>query len=558
MEQPQHPDRLSFPAALAVLRRHWLVGMFCVLSVPALAYGLSQLQQREYTASASLLFRDPGLDQKLFGSDFVAPAQDPTRAAATNAALVSLKEVARRTSRALDGVRTADQIEDAVSAEAEGQADVVSVNATDPSAAFAARVANTFGREYIAFRRQADRSKVREAQDLVQSQLQRLPQDQRGTREEESLRERERQLQILASLQTGNAELVQRAEVPKSPSSPKTLRNTIIGAFFGLVLAILLPFFLERLDRRIRDPRELEDRFQRPILGAIPQSRALGKNGPAGAPLLPSQESEAFSMLRANLRYFNVDRSTRSVLITSAEPGDGKSTVAWNLASAVANAGADPLVIEADLRHPSLGASENGLRANPGLSNVLAGEISLSDAVQEVPLPSRFNPDPYWSGSDVPVRTMDVVVAGSIPPNPIDLLESERMRRVIQEAMSRYDLVVLDTPPTAVVSDAIPLVREVDGVIVVARVGKTNREAVVHLRDQLTNLDAPVLGIVVNGVRSRGAYGYGYGSGYSPNPPSANGSLRLRSDDAAAEEFTKVDSRGESRQRFALRRRSRS
>jgi polysaccharide biosynthesis transport protein len=555
MHQTQHFDGLSLRATLAVLRRHWLVAIFCLLAVPALAYGLSRLQEEEYTATASLLFRDPGLDQKLFGSDFVAPAQDPTRAAATNATLVSLKEVARRTAEALNGALTVDQVAAAVQAEGEGQADVVSVKATDPSPAFAARLANSFVEQYIQFRREADRSKIREAQELVARQLQRLPDEEQEGPQAQSLREREQQLQILTSLQTGNAELVQRAEIPTSPSSPKTLRNTIIGAFFGLVLAIVLPFFLERLDRRVRDPRELEDRFERPILGAIPHSRALHKNGPAGAPLLPSREIEAFSMLRANLRYFNVDRSTRSVLITSAAPGDGKSTVTWNLASAVANAGARALVIEADLRHPSLGGSNNGVGPNPGLSNVLAGERSLAEAVQEVPLPNRFSPDPPYR-SDRPVRTMDVVTAGAIPPNPGDLLESDRMHQVIEEAISRYDLVIVDTPPTSVVSDAVPLVGEVDGVIVVARLGKTDREAIVHLRNQLTNLGAPVLGIVVNGVRSSRTYGYGYG--YDPKPPAVNGPPPRAREDAPIEASAPAVSVAEPRQRFGLRRRSRS
>jgi capsular exopolysaccharide synthesis family protein len=211
-------------------------------------------------------------------------------------------------------------------------------------------------------------------------------------------------------------------------------------------------------------------------------------------------------MLRANLRYFNVDRPTHSVLITSAAPGDGKSTVAWNLASAVASGGAKTVILEGDLRHPTIAENE-GVRAVPGLSNVLAGDRTLAEVTQAVPIGQRHG--------TAPGRTVDVVTAGPLPPNPHDLIESDAMRAIIRSAERTYDLVVVDTPPTSVVSDAIPLVNEVSGVIVVARLGKSTRESLGQLRHQLANLDAPVLGVVVNYfTRDLGGYGYGYVYGY--------------------------------------------
>jgi capsular exopolysaccharide synthesis family protein len=213
-------------------------------------------------------------------------------------------------------------------------------------------------------------------------------------------------------------------------------------------------------------------------------------------------------MLRANLRYFSVDRPVRSVLVTSAAPGDGKSTVSWNLALAAASTGAKVLLMETDLRHPSLAASAGELAPAPGLSTVLAGQLEFAEVVQMVIVPTRHGPH----GSD---RAMDVVVAGPLPPNPVDLIESERMRSVLREAEEKYDLVVVDTPPTSVVSDAIPLIREVSGVIVVTRLGKSTRESVAHLRKQLDHLDAPTLGVVVNAFNAEGGgYGYGYSYGY--------------------------------------------
>jgi capsular exopolysaccharide synthesis family protein len=509
---PNRDQPFSLGMALVVLRRRLPVLLICLIGVPAAALGISLLQEKQYTAEASLLFRDPALDQKLFGSTFLEPSGDPDREAATNIKLVSLDAVATRTARVIPGSLSPDAISDKVEVAAEGQSDVASVKATDPDARFAARLANTFAEQYILFRREADRSKVREAQQLVQRQLESLsPAEMQGPRGR-SIRERSEQLQILASLQTGNAELVQRAEVPESPSSPDTARNVALGIVLGLMLGVGLAFLLERLDRRIRDPKEFEELFDRPLLASIPESRALARGGPAQLESLPPVEQEAFRMLRANLRYFSVDRPVKSVLVTSAAPGDGKSTVAWNLGLAAAGTGARVLVLETDLRRPSLAASAESVVPAPGLSTVLAGQIEFSEAVQAVVVPSH-------QGSPTTDRTMDVMVAGPIPPNPVDLIESERMRKMLQEAEERYDLLVLDTPPTSVVSDAIPLIREVSGVIVVTRLGRSTRESVAQLRKQLENLDAPTLGIVVNAFKAdRGIYGYGYGYGYGDKP----------------------------------------
>lgn len=494
-----------------------MIALCCIL-VPLFAFGLSKSQTNEYTASASLLFRDAGFDQKLFGAQTFERSTDPDREAATNVQLVSLDTVAERTARR---VPRAGSVKDRVEVTPEGQSDVVSVAATDHSPQKAARIANVFAEEYIAFRREADRAKIAEAQKLVRRRLDGLPPGEKQGSQARSLRDRLEQLDILASLQTGNAELAEVAKPPSTPSSPKVVRNTLVGAFLGIILGVGLALLFERLDRRIRDPKEMEEIFDRPILGAIPESRELERSGAAQTALGPAG-AESFRMLRANLRYFNIDRDVQSVLVTSAAPGDGKTTVSWNIGATAAGAGGEILLIEADLRHPRL-AGGLGLLGSPGLSTVLAGQADLADVVHEVPV--RQHAD----GADG--RTLDVVLAGPLPPNPSDLLESDRMRQVLAAAEARYDLVVVDTPPTSIVSDAIPLIEQVGGVIVVGRLAKTTREAATHLFNQLKNLDAPVLGVVVNGIGSDAGgygygegygYGYGYGSDYVPAQPASS------------------------------------
>lgn len=486
---------------LRVLRRRAAAVVLCALVVPAAVLAASLSQEKQYSASALLLFRDPQLDQKLFGTTFLAPSTNPGREAATNLQLVFLEAVGERTEKILPGAVT-----HRVDIAAQGQSDVVSIKATDPDPRTAARKANTFAREYVAFRREADRAKIRDARELVTRELDELPRRELPSQRGRSLRERSEQLQVLAALQTGNAEQVERARPPSSPSSPLVARNGILGGVLGLMLGVALAVILERFDRRIRYPKELEDLFDRPILGAIPESPSLTNSGPA-SPHSAVQEMEPFRMLRANLRYFNIGRDVKSVLVTSAAPGDGKTTVAWNLGWAAAGGGARVLLIEADLRHPRLAAAV-GLYPGTGLSTVLAGAGEIEEAVQHVPVSAGTNGRSAFK--------IDVVFAGPLPPNPTDLLESNRMHDIIDQAEREYDFLVIDTPPTSVVSDAIPLIKRVGGVIVVVRIGKSTLDAVTHLRNQLENLNAPTLGIVVNALSSDAAasghrYGYDYG-----------------------------------------------
>jgi succinoglycan biosynthesis transport protein ExoP len=506
-EAQQREEQAAPLVLLRMLRRRIGVVLICALLVPAAALVFSLSQQKQYSATASLLFRDPQLDQKFFQSSVFAPSSDPNREAATNAKLASLEVVAARTSKALGGKVSPGEISGEIAVAPAGQSDVVSITATDPDPAFAAKLSNEFAQQFIAFRRDADRSKISSAQELVQAQLKRLSSSEQNGPQGAALRRGNEQLQILAALQTGNAELVQPATIPDSPSSPKTRRNVVVAALLGLLMGCGIALLLERLDRRLKDPKQVSDVYGRPVIGAVPESREIARTDQSFEDL-PTNEAEPMRMLRANLRYFNVDREVRSVLVTSAAPGEGKSTVAKHLASAAASTGERVLLLEADLRRPTL-KTRMQLTGDFGLSQVLAGACSLRSAIEQVEV----------AGSGGERRHLSVLASGPIPPNPTDLIESDRMRQVLKAVSEKYDLVVIDTPPTSVVSDAIPLVKNVDGVLVVSRLGKTTRDASVHLRDQLNNLGAYVLGVVVNSVTRQSmtgyAYGYGYGYGYA-------------------------------------------
>jgi len=261
-----------------------------------------------------------------------------------------------------------------------------------------------------------------------------------------------------------------------------------------------------------------------PLLGIVPESTALAREARSknAREDLPSGEAEAFQLIRAHLRYFNVDRELRTLLVASAAPGDGKTTVARHLASAAARVGSRVLLLEVDLRRPTI-AKQLGVQSGPGLADVLIGAVSLSEATQTIATEAS-------SGDSAKGRAFDVLVAGAaLPPNPGELVESHAMETVLEQAKSQYDLVVIDTPPLTAVSDAFPLLRKVDGVVIVGRVGRNRRDVAQRLHETLSGAGAPLLGVIANGFKSGrlGSYGgYGYSYDYAqstPEPPSGSG-----------------------------------
>jgi polysaccharide biosynthesis transport protein len=485
-------DPSALRVFLRLLWRHKLLIALPVIVVAAAALVFSLQQEQKYSASASLIFRDSGPGARPLVS------QDPEREAATNVRLLQGDLVERRVARALGG-----SIGGTVSVAAEGDSNVITVKATATDPERAARIANTYAREYTQFRRETARRELREEQGETRGELAALDDIPPGTadelaiqRERFALQRRLAQLAV-ATPRAGDIRPVGLAKPPSSAASPDPVRNTLLGALVGLLLGLVLAGARDRLDRRIRDPQELESVFERPIIGRIPKSRALAKRR-RGADALPPAEAEAFHNLRANLLYFGADHRPRSILVTSAEPREGKTTIAWNLARAASSPGSRVILIEGDLRRPTLGRSL-GAGDGQGLAEFLEGEASLADVVREVAVASRKN------GSDDP-RTVSVILAGSPPENPLDLFDSERMRELLTTLSETYDLVVIDTPPTSTTADAIPLLSQVGGVIVVGRLAKSGYESASELSELLTRLHAPTFGVVVNSAAPRSYY----------------------------------------------------
>jgi receptor protein-tyrosine kinase len=498
MTEHRHAQLTDIERFLRTLRRRKIAVLLVFLGVTGAALALSLSKEKQYTASSTLLFRDPAIDRILYRT-IPPPSVDVNTDSLTNQKLVKLAAVAQRTAERLGGGPiTSALVFSKVSVVRQGQSLLVSVTATDHNPQFAARVANTFAAEYINWRREADRALIRRAQRDIQRQLNEVAEPNR-----ETLIKSKQNLGVIAALQNGKAELVQTAKPPSSPSSPKPVRDGVLGAMMGLILGVSLAFVLDRIDKRIRDPQELEETYGIPVLGAVPESKALREAASTtDGKLTLVSEGEAFRKLRARLRYFNVDRDIRSIVVTSAAPGEGKTVVASHLALAAAIGGQTKvLLLEADLRKPSL-VSRFELAPLPGLSELLTHDIMISDVVQRIPVAGGLNG----------ASTLDVIVAGAIPPNPGELLESRKLGDLVDQLTGMYDLVVIDTPPVSVVADAMPLVALVSGVVVVSWMGRTTRDAAIHLRRELDALNAPTLGVVVNRVKAGtdGYYGYPY------------------------------------------------
>lgn len=297
--------------------------------------------------------------------------------------------------------------------------------------------------------------------------------------------------------QGANAQIVQPALADRSPVSPHVERAVGLGLVAGLLLALFAVALAEAGDRRLRELDDLEELTDRPVLGVVPGS-AFSDQIPTFA------EIEAFRTLHASLTYFNVDTPTSTLVITSPGKGDGKTTVATQLAIAAARAGSDVILIDTDLRHPQL-ADRLGIKSGIGLETVLSGQAELTDALIDYEL----RPKPQGG-------RLRVLAAFDVAPNPAQLLASHSMRGVLDRVAAMCDSVIVDTSPALLVADAFPLFSAASGVVVIARMNRTFKQAIVRLQWTIENANGQLLGTVATDAERRGPYGryadaYGYG-----------------------------------------------
>ncbi|RKY84852.1 hypothetical protein DRP98_04055 [candidate division KSB1 bacterium] len=326
------------------------------------------------------------------------------------------------------------------------------------------------------------------------------------------MKEKYEESRITRAGQIGKIRIVDPAVPPEFPISPKKKLNLILATLVGLGLGIGVVFFLEYLDNSVRTVEDVE-RLQLPLLGSIPDIEPEKQNGLWRA--IPKKKgsedevgrlatrlvthlkpkspySEAYRSLRTQIQYSRSEKPVQTILVSSPGPGEGKSTSVTNLAITMAQMGSKTILVDSDLRRPVL-HSLFDLKRDVGLSNYLVGRAEIEEVIRPTSVDNLY-----------------LISCGILPPNPSELLGSKRMQELIQQLKSEYDYVLFDSPPLIAVTDAVVMAPWVDGVVLVLRSGKTDRDAAVRAFELLRNVKANVLGTLLNDVLPSYMYGSYY------------------------------------------------
>lgn len=314
----------------------------------------------------------------------------------------------------------------------------------------------------------------------------------------DGLLQRYKEVGVTGGVAANNVSVVDRAEAPLKPSRPKPVLNLALALIGGLGLGVLAAFGAEALDQAVRNPGDIESKLGIPLLGAVP---LLTKGVTPEEAMQDSRSTfwEAYYSIRTALQFSSTSGVPRSMVVVSARPGEGKTTTSIALSTSLARLGAKVLLVDADLRKPSL-HTRFGVEAGRGLSNVLTGGASVHEVLQPTDNPS-----------------LSIITSGPLPPTPAELLADVRLRAFIAEAETLFDVVILDGPPIMGFADAPMIASAVSGTIVVVESGRTGRAQIRSGLRRLRMGHAKILGAVLAKYDVRAAaygYGYGYGSAY--------------------------------------------
>lgn len=511
-----------------LVRRWWWVLILCPLLAAGAVYGVSSTMTPIYRATVTLLIEPSQVPGAVSYNDIMVAE----RLTDTYSRLLTSRSVLDETIQRLGSSINSDQLKEKISALPIRDTQLVTVAVSDPSPEQAANIANTLGQVFI----DQTIAKQRTVTSASREELQRSLQDSKARIDDLSARidELERQpdadsttgqsgLDVLRSqltqeqtTYTGLLEAQQRMDLaesqastqisiadkavaPTSAVSPRVLLNTVLGGVLGLMAAAGLVMLLGYLDDTVKIAEDVRRLTGGVALGSIPK---LPGTDSGLAPVVQprSAAAEAYRGVRTNLQFATVDQTVRSILVTSTRPGDGKTITVANLAATLAQGGQQVILVSADLRKPQLHKRFGDLSNRTGLTNLL-----LADASTEI--------EPLLQETGVP--GLRVLTTGPLPANPSDILNSKRMRELLDQLEERADVVLFDSPPLAL-SDPLILAGIVDGIVLVTYSGRTRSQELIRAVGDLTRTGTPLLGVVINraDLKGEGYYNYQYYGSY--------------------------------------------
>jgi len=509
--------------AALIKRWLWLILLGTILAAGS-AYFVSSMQVPVYQASTTLLINQAPSEKV---SDYTAILTSE-RLSRTYAEMLTQQPVLEETIERLDMSVSSEDLAATIDVQPVRDTQLLTVSVEHQSPAWAAAVANMLVEVFSAHNLALQESRYAETKASLQielerlqgqihsiegaiedlgdpvpshrlSELSRLQTDLSSYRQSyTSVLQSYESLRIAEAQSVSNVVQVEPATVPVAPIRPRIMTNTVMAAVVGAMIAVGLIFLIEYLDDSVKSPEELARVTDIPVIGVI---RDVGKSvdGSPYADEHPrSPTAEAFRTLRSHIEFSGVNQPIRSLLITSPGPNEGKSTIAANLAVVMAQGGKKVILMDSDLRRPRM-------HRIMGIPN----RIGLSDLFMREPFDLQGVLRPWRK------ENLLYMASGGLPPNPAELLGSERMKMIIEKVVSESSIVIIDSPPLGIVTDAAVIAARVDAVLLVIKPKRTPLGAVVHVVEQLQRADAHIIGIVMNGVPVRDAgYYNGYYRGY--------------------------------------------
>ena len=389
------------------------------------------------------------------------------------------------------------------------ESDVINFSVRNSDPAVAKRLATAYATEFRTYRHELNTASLSRAQANVAGRLQALQESNRSdTALYGYLIGKSEELQTLQALQNSQQDVVQRSG-DAAKIRPRPARNAVIGAIFGLLVGVALALLAEALNTRVWDVDEVRDRLGLPILAQVPDPPAKASRQPLMLTDPWSIYAEPFRTLRTNLDLVNRERGAKTMMFGSAGDEEGKSTTLANLAVALARSGRSVAVVDFDLRRPTLHRLFR-VTPTPGLTDVVLGNATLEEALQTVAFPTREGPDGRVSNGKALVKGVVHVLACGPSPVDYELIGDGPVSTILQELKTRFDCVLVDTPPLLRVGDGLALSPQIDATILVVRLNRVQRHSLTELTQTLSASPAKPLGIVATGVvGAERRYSYG-------------------------------------------------